>query len=156
MGTRERKKTCWNSRHSILVLTRLLTWYHNKVTTATMTVFLSFFLPCVPIFSASQSPHTYIINMHYPVLLKSIPLVHALSDPPEETITFSSSKRYICSVFSFYENYYIFFFFKGNILILLVGSDFNNFGHVADFERERKWEKGLCYIVCCVYVHTEV
>ena len=73
--------------------------------------------------------------MHYPVLLKSVPLVHTLSDPLEETITFSSSKKYICSVFSFYKNYCI---FLGKILFLLIGSDFNKVGYVADLETERK------------------
>lgn len=156
MGTRERK-TCWNSGHSILVLTRLLTWYHSKVLTAKMTVFLSFFLPCVHIPSASPSPHIHISKMHCPVLLKSIPLVHTLSDPLEETITISSSKRYICSVFSFYENYCIPFFFKGKILFLLIGSDFNKVGCVADFESERENERRDCALHCmlCVCMYTE-
>lgn len=145
MGTQERK-TCWNSGHSILVLVRLLTWYHSQVLPAKMTVFLSFFLPCVHTPFASPSPHIHISKMHYPVLLKSVPLVHTLSDPLEETITFSSSKR-----FSFYENYCI---FLGKILFLLIGSDFNKVGYVADLETERKWEKGLCVArILCVYMY---
>ena len=111
--------------------------------------------------SASLSPHSHISKMQYPVLLESVPLVHACSYSLEETITFASLKRSICFVFSFYENYFI-FFFKGKFLFcLLFLIDFNKFRYVADFEseRERKQERRPCVVLCivcvCVYMHTQ-
>lgn len=56
---REGKKTCWNSGHSILVLTQVLTWYHNKVLTAKITFFFSLSFCLVFICLLPLKVHTF-------------------------------------------------------------------------------------------------
>lgn len=119
-----------------------------------------FFSDHVHIPSASQCLHSHISKTQYPGLLEPICLVHVLSDSLEETITFSSPKRCICFVFSFYEHYFI-SFLRGKFWFCWLNQISTKLYMWLIFTvRGKKQEKELYALLCivrvcvCSFAHT--